>query len=142
MVLTLVGTMGAVSLAHIFCTELLSDLSSFRDTLSAVYNSSSFSPLLLSFLPNYVVVMESKLLWTMFISLFQLFPGGSAGKESACKVEDLGSIPGLGRCPGEGNSYPLQYSGLDNSMDCIVRGVAKSRTRLSTFHFYFSFSSS
>ena len=51
----------------------------------------------------------------------------SAGKESACSVGDLGSIPGLGRSPGEGNSYPLQYSGLENSMDCIVHGVAKSR---------------
>ena len=48
------------------------------------------------------------------------FPGGSAGKESACNAGDLGSIPGLGRCPGEGNGYPLQYSGLENSMDCII----------------------
>ena len=48
------------------------------------------------------------------------FPGGSVGKESAHNVGDLGSIPGLGRSPGEGNSYPLQYSGLKNSMD---RGV-------------------
>ena len=45
------------------------------------------------------------------------FPCGSAGKESACNVGDLGSIPGLGRSPGEGKGYPLQYSGLDNSMD-------------------------
>ena len=45
------------------------------------------------------------------------FPCGSAGKESACNVEDLGSIPGLGRSPGEGKGYPLQYSGLENSMD-------------------------
>ena len=47
------------------------------------------------------------------------FPGGSAGKESTCNVGDLGSIPGLGRCPGEGNGYPLQYSGLENSMDSM-----------------------
>ena len=53
------------------------------------------------------------------------FPGGSAGKESACHVGELGSIPGLGRS-GEGKGYPLQYSGLKNSMDCIVHGVAKS----------------
>ena len=53
------------------------------------------------------------------------FPDGSAGKESACNVGDLGSIPGLGR---EGKGYPLQYSGLENSMDCIVHGVAKSWT--------------
>ena len=63
------------------------------------------------------------------------FPGGSAGKESACNEGDLGSTPGLGRSPGEGKGYPLQYSDLENSMDCIVHGVAKSWTRLSDFHF-------
>ena len=62
------------------------------------------------------------------------FPCGLAGKESACNEGDLGLIPGLGRSPGEGKGYPLQYSGLDNSMDCIVHGVAKSWTRLSNFH--------
>ena len=56
------------------------------------------------------------------------FPCGSAGKESTCTVGDMGSIPGLGRSPGEGKGYPLQYSGLENSMGCIVHGVAKSRT--------------
>ena len=56
------------------------------------------------------------------------FPGGPAGKESTCNVGDLGSIPGLERSPGEGNGYPLQYSGLENSMECIVPGVAKSWT--------------
>ena len=55
--------------------------------------------------------------------------------ESTCNVGDLGLIPGLGRSPGEGNGYPLQYSGLENSMDCIVHGVAKSRARLSDFNF-------
>ena len=63
------------------------------------------------------------------------FPCGSAGKESACNEGDLGSIPGLGRYPGEGKGNPLQYSGLENSMDCIVHGVAKSRTWLRDFHF-------
>ena len=63
------------------------------------------------------------------------FPCGSAGKESACNAGDLGSIPGLGRYPGEGKGYPLQYSALENSMDCIVHGVAKSRALLSDFHF-------
>ena len=58
------------------------------------------------------------------------FPCGSAGKESACNAGDLDSIPGWGRSPGEGKGYPPQYSGLENSMDCIVNGVAKSRTRL------------
>ena len=66
--------------------------------------------------------------------MFLGFPGDSAGKESACNAGDLGVIPGLGRSPGEGNSYPLQYSGLENSMDCIVHGVAKSWTQLSDFH--------
>ena len=55
------------------------------------------------------------------------FPDSSVGKESACNVEDPTSIPGLGRSPGEGKDYLLQYSGLENSMDLIVHGVAKSR---------------
>ena len=54
------------------------------------------------------------------------FPGSSVGKESTCKARDLGSIPRLGRSPGEGKGYPLQYSGLENSVDCIGHGVAKS----------------
>ena len=71
--------------------------------------------------------------------VFLDFPCGSAGKESACNVGDLGLIPELGRSLGEGKGYPLQYSGLENSMDSIVHGVAKSRTRLSNFHFTFTF---
>ena len=63
--------------------------------------------------------------------LFLGFPGGSAGKEPTCNVGDLGSIPGLGRSPGEGKGYPLQYSGLGNS----VHGVTKSQTWLNNFHF-------
>ena len=59
------------------------------------------------------------------------FPDGSNSKQSACNVGDLGSIPELGRSLGEGNGYPLQYSGLENSMDCIVHGVTKSWTQLS-----------
>jgi len=66
------------------------------------------------------------------------FPCGSAGKESAWNVRDLGSIPGLGRSPGEGKGYPLQYSGLENSTDCVVHGVEKSRTWLSDLHFLFT----
>ena len=61
------------------------------------------------------------------------FPCGSAGKESACNAGDMGSIPGLGRSPGEGKGYPLQYSGLENSINCLVHGVTKSQTRLSSF---------
>ena len=63
------------------------------------------------------------------------FPDSSVSKESACNAGDPGSIPGLGISPGEG--YPLQYSGLENSMDRIVNGVAKSRTQLIDFHFHF-----
>ena len=55
-------------------------------------------------------------------------PCCSAGKESTCNAGDLGSILGLRRSPGEGKGYPLQYSGLGNSMDCIVHGVATSQT--------------
>ena len=69
------------------------------------------------------------------LSTVQGFPHSSVGKESACNARDLGSIPGLGSSPGEGKDYPLQYSGLENSMDSIVHGVAKSWTQLSNFHF-------
>ena len=61
---------------------------------------------------------------------------GSADKESACNSGDLALTPGLGRSPGEGKGYPLQYSGLESSMDCVVHVVAKSRTRPSDFHFH------
>ena len=77
------------------------------------------------------------------------FPCGSDGKESACNAGDLGLIPGLGRSPGEGKGYcppvfwpgefhGLYRSGLENSTDCIVHGVAKSQTWLSNFHFHFT----
>ena len=58
----------------------------------------------------------------------------SAGKESVCNARDLGSIPGLGRSPGEGKGLSLQYSGLENSTDYTVHGVAKSWTQLNDFH--------
>ena len=76
-----------------------------------------------------------KVMSLLFNMLFRLFPCGLAGKESAFNVGDLGLIPGLGRSPGEGKGYPLQYSGLENSMECIDHGVARSRTQLSDFHF-------
>ena len=75
--------------------------------------------------------------WVLIAYLFSVvyivmcvwsFSGDSDGKESACKVGDLDSIPELGRSPGEGNSYPLQYSDLENSMDYTVHGVSKSWT--------------
>ena len=56
------------------------------------------------------------------------FLGSSDGKEYACNVGDPGSLPGSGRSSGEGNGYPLQYSGLENSMDYVVHGVAKGDT--------------
>ena len=70
--------------------------------------------------------------------IFLGFPCGTAGKEFACNMGDPGSIPGLGRSPGEGKGYPLRYSGLENSMDYIVHWVTKSRTQLGDFHFQFS----
>ena len=66
--------------------------------------------------------------------LLQGFPCDSAGKESTCSAGDLGSVPGLERSPGEGKGHLLQYSGLQNSVDCRVQGVGKSRTRLGNFH--------
>ena len=69
----------------------------------------------------------------------QDFPGGSDGKESSCNAGNLGSILGLRRSPVEGNGYPLQYSGLEKSMDYIFHGVAKSWTWLRDFHFPLTF---
>ena len=65
------------------------------------------------------------------------FPCDSDGKESTCSAGDLGLIPGFGRSPAEGNGIPLQYSGLENSMDCINHGVAESdmAEQLSLSHF-------
>ena len=60
--------------------------------------------------------------------VFLGFPCGSAGKESSCNVGDLGLIPGLGRSPGEGKGYLFLFSGLKNSMNCIVHGITKSQT--------------
>ena len=66
------------------------------------------------------------------------FPHSSVGKESACNAGDPDLIPGLGRSTGEEKGYPLQYSGLENSMGCIIHGVTKSWTQLSDFCFYLS----
>ena len=76
--------------------------------------------------------------WQFYItSAIKGFPCGSAGKESAYNTGDVGSIPWLGRSPGEGKGYPLQYSGLENSTDCSIHGITKSRTAVSNFHFHF-----
>ena len=74
----------------------------------------------------------------IFLGMRLGFPGGSEGKASACDAKDPGSIPALGRSPGEGNDTPLQYSCLENPMDggacwAAVHGITKSRTRLSDF---------
>ena len=83
---------------------------------------------------DYVTIQGSDLaFWSLLLCISPDFPCGSAGKESTCNAGDLGSIPGLS--PGEGKGYPLQYSGLENSMDCMVHGVAKSCTQLSNLHF-------
>ena len=66
-----------------------------------------------------------------FLIGIQGFPCGSADKESTCNAGDLGLTPGLGRSPGEGKGYPYQYSGPENSMDCVLHRVA---TQLSDFH--------
>ena len=77
--------------------------------------------------------IRDRLLTPVFLG----FPCGSAGKESSCNEGDLGLIPGLGRSPAEGKGYPLQYSSLENSMNCIAHGVTKSWTQLSDFQFHF-----
>ena len=80
-------------------------------------------------------------IWIGVKYILKDLPGGSAGKESTCNAGDPSSITGLGGSPGEGNSYPLQYSGLGNSMDrgawqATVHGFTKSWTRLSHFNFH------
>ena len=85
-------------------------------------------------------LVPSLLVLNLSVTLFFLgSPCGSAGKESTCDVGDLGLIPGLGRSSGEGKGYSLQYSGLENSMYCVVSGVANSQIWLSDFHFHFIF---
>ena len=81
------------------------------------------------------IVSPSKSLLNFYLSGPWGFPDSSAGQESTCNAGDPSSVPESGRSPGEGKGYPLQYAGLENSMDCIVHGVTKSQTRLSIFHF-------
>ena len=96
--------------------------------------------------PNYILILLTTLnpvlFWQLFLTDcldFDFFLpeviGSSTGKESACNAGDPSSIPGSQRSPGEGNGYPLQYFSLENSMDCMVHGVAKSQTWMSDFHF-------
>ena len=74
----------------------------------------------------------------MMVDDFLDFPGGSVVKNPPANTGDAGLIPGLGRYPGGGNGNSLHYSCLENSMDCIVHGVTKSRTQLSDFHMHSS----
>ena len=120
-------------------TELLARFSSCRSYLFSGRRINS----LFAMFPRFPLMLSPPTAFFVFCFFFSIlqwlkvctgFPGGSSGKESACSAADLGSIPGLGRSPGEGKGYPLQYSGLENSMDCIVYGDAKSWTRLSAFH--------
>ena len=71
----------------------------------------------------------------VFIGETDIKQCSSAGEESACNAGNLGLIAGLGRSPREWKGYPIQYSGQENSMECIVRGVSKSQTLLSDFYF-------
>ena len=73
----------------------------------------------------------------VFLPLEKVRWGCEAWNSCGVFVENLGSIPGLGSSPGERNGYPLQYSGLENSMDCVVHDITKSQKRLSDFHFHF-----
>ena len=86
----------------------------------------------LSFLILFIWVLSFSFLPSLVAQLVK----NPASKESTYDAGDLGSISGLGRFPGEGKGYLLQYSGLEKSMDCIVHGVTKSWTRLSDFHFF------
>ena len=81
-------------------------------------------------------LLDLALLLLLFIEVQLIgFPDSSIGKESSHNAEDLGSIPVLGRSPEEGKGYPFQYSGLENSMNCIVHQIAKSRTQMNDFRF-------
>ena len=92
-----------------------------------------------------VYIQQKQMFWVFFALFFvmkktkQSYPSSLAIKESACNAGDPSSIPGSERSCGEGNSYSLQYSGLENPMDCIVHGVTKSRTQLSDFHIHEKF---
>ena len=101
-------------------------------SLARITAAASYPPALLFLLLSYNLISIQWSEWAL--KNLKHSPWWLSCKESTCNVGDLGSIPGLGRSPGEGNGYPLQCSGLKNSMDCIVCGVTKSQTWLSDFH--------
>ena len=102
------------------------------ETFIVIPSSESFSKTILSFFLFFFPSLFWNI-WTL-ISCYQFFYG-STGKESACNVGDLGSVLGLGRSPVEGTGYPFQHSALENTMDCIVDGFAKSQAQPSHFDF-------
>ena len=85
------------------------------------------APLLLPPIFPRIRVFSSELAYQVH-KILEGFPDSSVGKESTCNAGDSSSIPGLGRPTGEGKGYPLQYSGLENSMDCIIHGITESDT--------------
>ena len=87
------------------------------------------------FLASFPCCLYSYCLTVFIFPWYKYFPDRSVGKESTRNARDLGSIPGLGRSPGDRKDYPFQYSVLGNSRDYIVHGVTKSWTQLSDFHF-------
>ena len=103
--------------------------------LKTQYIKNSISEFLRILVVYLIIGFMFGMLWFINPVISVGFPCVSIGKESACNAGDLVLIPGLGRSPGEGKCYPLQYSGLENSMDCIVHGIAKTQTWLSDFHF-------
>ena len=146
-------------LLHFFDTFFYERMRSVLAVTPRCWDLGSHLRILHTIPPNFSITHSAPATWIYFPStsvslslfkknfFFNLFCGhsvmhsshcGSAGKESVCNAGDLGSIPGLGRSPGEGKGYPLQYSGLENSMDCIVHGVAKIWTQLSDFHLHFT----
>ena len=104
-----------------------------------IYFKISWRPLyfIILFLFVYLAALGLSRIFSHIVELLG-FPDSSVVKESARNAGDPGLIPGSGRSAGEGNGYPLQYSGLENSMDCVVHGVTKNRTRWSDFHFHFT----
>ena len=88
-----------------------------------------------SHIPSVKASCSAKTILHMYKREYRAFPGGPVVKNTPCNAGHLGSIPGLGRSPGEGKGYSLQYSGLENSVDCVVYRVTESWTQLSDFHF-------
>ena len=107
----------------------------FWDVFSSITMIVLFTYFLDCYRENKLLSLRIRKVLSLTAVRLQGFPDISVGKESACNAGDPSSIPGLGRSAREGKGYPLQYSGLENSMDCTVHGVAKSWTWPSDFHF-------